>query len=276
MNEKLQELINWIPVFQSMTGIDAAITIWDTQGVVQAFYPAKSFGLHFEVGFEFPDKNDKLYEVMKTGKALYSKLPKEAVGVAIEASITPIYDGREIVGAVTFAVSADDREEIINSADGLSHSVVQTEQYIEELTIGTKDLAVNMSQVQEITELVRKQVEEANQIVSEIQRNANYSNILALNASIESARAGQAGKGFAVVSDEMGKFAKMSGEAATRINKNLAEIVKSLNEVTMSIDQSAGIAVKQEKSVDELNSMFKEVTVTAKKVTETCKKMSYI
>ena len=58
-------------------------------------------------------------------------------------------------------------------------------------------------------------------MVKVIQQNAKQSNILALNASIESARAGEAGKGFAVVSDEMRKFAKMSAEASDKISESL-------------------------------------------------------
>ncbi len=274
MNEKLQEFINWIPVMKQMTGIDATITVWDTEGVVQACYPAHSFDLVFEVGFEFPDKKDALYEVLKTGKMAYNKLPKQAFGIAISASITPIFEGKTVVGVVTLVVSEEDKEKIINSADSLSHSVEKTEQYIVSITKGTKELASHMSQVQSITETVKMQVEEATQVVAEIQKNANYSNILALNASIESARAGQAGRGFAVVSDEMGKFAKLSGEAASKINKNLTEIVKSLNEVSVSIDESATISDEQSQATDGLNKQFEEVTVTAKEVTQICKKTS--
>ena len=274
MNEKLQQLISWIPVMKQMVGVDGATTVWDKNGIALAFFASKEMDLNIEVGYEHLDKSDKLYEAIRTGKVLYNKQPKEVFGVAVEGIITPIFDGREVVGAVTYVVSSEEKEAVLENVDDLSKSVVQTEQYIGSITKGTRDLAANMSQVQAITETVKAQVEEANQVVAEIQKNANYSNILALNASIESARAGQAGRGFAVVSDEMGKFAKMSGEAATRINKNLAEIVKSLNEVIESVDESATIAEEQSKATDGLNKQFESVTLTADKVTQICKKGS--
>lgn len=274
MNAKLQECIQWIPVMQQIVGIDAAIAVWDRNGVVQGFFKAKQLNLHFDVGFEHQDKNDKLFEVMQTGRPGYNKIPKEVFGVAVEGTITPIFDGREVVGAITYVTSSEEKEAVRDNANGLVKSVAETEQFIEVITKGTKELATNMSAVQRITETVKEQVEEANQVVAEIQKNANYSNILALNASIESARAGQAGRGFAVVSDEMGKFAKMSGEAANKINKNLAEIVKSLNEVIQSVDESANIADEQTKATDGLNEQFEEVTLTAGKVTQICTKMA--
>ena len=276
MNEKLQQFINWVPMLKQMTNIDATIAVWDTNGIVQACYPAKGFKLDFEIGYELADKSDALYEVMKTGKQVINKLPKEVFGIGVEASITPIYDGREVVGAVTVGVSTDNREDILNSASNLSHSIEKTEQYILSITKGTKELAEHMSQVQAIADIVKAQVEEANQVVAEIQKNASYSNILALNASIESARAGQAGRGFAVVSDEMGKFAKMSGEAAAKINQNLAEILSSLNTVQSSIDHSVTIVEDQEQAIDELNKVFANVTVTAEEVTKMCKQTKRI
>lgn len=274
MNKKLQELIEWIPVMKQITGTDAAIGVWNKDGVVEAYFKSDMMELDFPKGYKLEDKNDKVYVVLSTGKTQYTKLPKEVFGVAIEGTITPIFDGREIIGVITYVVSSDIKEEIIENANGLTNSIDKTEESIDNIKKGIENLVANMSQVQHITDLVREQIEEANAVVAEIQRNASYSSILALNASIESARAGQAGRGFAVVSDEMGKFSKMSGEAAKKINKNLEEIVKSLSEVKLSIDHSTNIATEQSESVNELNKIFGEVTVKADKVIGVCKKFN--
>lgn len=279
MHERLKEISNLVPMMKQITGVDSAIAIWNKEGIVEAFYPSthsELSKLKLYVGFEAPDKNDKLFEVLRTGKPQYNKVKKEVYGTDVEGTITPIFDGREVVGAITYVFSTAEKEAIANNADSLSHSVEETEQFIDKITVGTKEVASNMVDVKKITDIVRKQAEEANQVVAQIQKNANYSNILALNASIESARAGQAGRGFAVVSDEMGKFAKMSGEAAAKINQNLAEILSSLNTVQSSIDHSVTIVEDQEQAIDELNKVFANVTVTAEEVTKMCKQTKRI
>ena len=55
--------------------------------------------------------------------------------------------------------------------------------------------------------------------------------MLSLNASIESARAGDAGRGFAIVSSEIGKLTQNSGE----INKSIKKTLKDLTDVVESI-----------------------------------------
>ncbi|HNH08211.1 MAG TPA: methyl-accepting chemotaxis protein, partial [Leptospiraceae bacterium] len=64
------------------------------------------------------------------------------------------------------------------------------------------------------------------QTVNEI---AERTNLLALNASIESARAGERGKGFAVVASEIGKLADASQRAVDEIGKSLKEIIKKIS-----------------------------------------------
>lgn len=95
-----------------------------------------------------------------------------------------------------------------------------------------KEKTVQMEQV--IREKIEKSktVEEISILTDNIISITEQTNLLALNASIEAARAGEAGKGFAVVADEIGKLAKHSSENAEEINRVLATVVASVNELS--------------------------------------------
>ncbi len=276
MNQRLKNLIEMIPLFKQMSSVDAAVCVFNTEGVVEAFFKDKDIGIDFEVGFQIEDKNDKIFEVIRTGIPSYNKVPKEVFGIAFEGTITPIFDGKEVVGVVTYTFSSEKREEIITSANELTTSISKTDESIEEIRSGSIKLAETMQKIQEITDKVKGHVDETTTVIASIQQNAKYSNILALNASIESARVGQAGQGFAVVAEEMRKFSKMSGDSAMKISENLEGIIKSLDEVRESIDTSTKVANEQKHSAHELTEVFGLVTKTAEKVTDICKKVSNI
>jgi methyl-accepting chemotaxis protein len=79
-------------------------------------------------------------------------------------------------------------------------------------------------QVNDIVKDIGREVEKIAEMLTLINKIAEQTNILSLNAAIESAHAGQAGAGFAVVADEIRKLAESTRENADRINEELSEI----------------------------------------------------
>jgi methyl-accepting chemotaxis protein len=113
------------------------------------------------------------------------------------------------------------------------------EKFANELFKAVEGMVGDVNETATLMQGVNTETKEMASIIAVIAKIARQTNMLALNASIEAARAGQHGKGFAVVAEEVRNLAKSSNEAAEQI----AVLVSGAGE---KIDTSATLSKKVE------------------------------
>ncbi|MEW6653432.1 MAG: methyl-accepting chemotaxis protein, partial [Bacteroidota bacterium] len=133
---------------------------------------------------------------------------------------------------------------------------------------GMNRIAVVVKQSADTVQQLGKSSDQIGEIVQVIDDIADQTNLLALNAAIEAARAGEQGRGFAVVADEVRKLAERTTKATKEIANMIKQIQKDTSEAVISMTSGTVEVEKGKELADEAGKSLSQIISGAEQVVD--------
>jgi len=168
--------------------------------------------------------------------------------------------------SASVALIAEKTAEAAEAARGAGALSEQGESQMQEVSSHMRRLSETVTRASATIESLGQRSGEITTIVKVIKDIADQTNLLALNAAIEAARAGEQGRGFAVVADEVRKLAERSGNATTQISDMIDSIQHDTGVAVHSMQSGSTLVQEGVERVDQAGQAMKSITTNARQI----------
>ncbi|WP_415903925.1 methyl-accepting chemotaxis protein [Neptuniibacter sp. QD48_55] len=165
---------------------------------------------------------------------------------------------------------ADNTAQTSSATQHASDLAEQGKNNISVMLEGISELVSDVQAASASSDELKHQAHSIEQIINIINEIAEQTNLLALNAAIEAARAGEQGRGFAVVADEVRTLAQRTQSSTSEIRNTIDSIQKQVEETANAMERCSGQAHKGIELAKEASHSFDQVSHAMTQVSDRC------
>lgn len=231
---------------------------------------------------EVAQNMDELARMVTENSAALTELAASIVSVTqnAESMTQTVMSNSSAIEELAASIQgqADNAEQANRSAQQASDRATDGAEVVRQAIEGMERIAGRVRGSSERIAELGKSSEQVSTIVAVINDIADQTNLLALNAAIEAARAGEQGRGFAVVADEVRKLAERTSQATREIDEMIGRIQSDTKDVVQSMDEGmqdvekgtelasrSGEALEEiGRGVEEVNELMRQLTASSK------------
>ncbi|HBV99053.1 MAG: hypothetical protein JL50_18605 [Peptococcaceae bacterium BICA1-7] len=241
---KAESLMQWLPFIHELIGTQSALALSDRENFI-GYFDGSEIHLPIKVGDPVKEKSIS-GTAIRAGYKVTKKIGREVYGVPYMGVGIPLKNqSGQVIGALAAGIPLTLQDDINNLTVRINKELETLEFSTSNIAASSEEFAATVTTLASNAEDIRVKMQVMDSITKLIREISDQTNLLGLNAAIESARAGEHGRGFSVVAEEIRKLATRTKDSVKQINEEMKKISDSVGEIALNIQQIAAASEEQ-------------------------------